>query len=129
MAVKHRPVVCKSRVAWAYLPLGLVAQAGERLQRFTVFQGNSSGRAESSALHALLPVQIPGFRKLLEAYRASGRKLFVATNSLWDYTNVVMNYLLLGKTGSGIDLEWLRLFDVVMTGGVYKAAPASARLL
>ncbi len=35
---------------------------------------------------------------MLETMRAGGRKLFLATNSLWDYTNVVMNYLLLGKT-------------------------------
>jgi hypothetical protein len=27
-------------------------------------------------------------------YKKSGRKLFLATNSLWDYTNVVMNYLI-----------------------------------
>lgn len=67
-------------------------------------------------LPSRLPAQIPGFRTLLESYRASGRKLFVATNSLWDYTNVAMNFLLSGKTGSDIDLEWLRYFDVVMTG-------------
>jgi hypothetical protein len=30
---------------------------------------------------------------MLQMYKRSGRKLFLATNSLWDYTNVVMNYL------------------------------------
>jgi hypothetical protein len=35
---------------------------------------------------------------MLRTARAGGRRLFLATNSLWDYTNVVMNYLLLGKT-------------------------------
>jgi hypothetical protein len=31
---------------------------------------------------------------MLQMYKASGRKLFLATNSLWDYTKVVMNYLI-----------------------------------
>ena len=32
----------------------------------------------------------PNLVPMLEMLRASGRKLFLATNSLWDYTNVVM---------------------------------------
>lgn len=42
--------------------------------------------------------------------------MFLATNSLWDYTNVVMNFLLAGKLGDTKDDEWLRFFDVVITG-------------
>jgi hypothetical protein len=38
--------------------------------------------------------QDPHLVSLLQLYRQSGRKLFLATNSLWDYTNVVMNYLI-----------------------------------
>ncbi|KAK9829767.1 hypothetical protein WJX72_007769 [[Myrmecia] bisecta] len=53
---------------------------------------------------------------LLETLRQSGRKLFVATNSLWDYTNVVMNYLLCGRVGNDRNLDWLEHFDVVITG-------------
>ncbi|GFR52818.1 hypothetical protein Agub_g15441, partial [Astrephomene gubernaculifera] len=53
---------------------------------------------------------------VLETHRASGRAVFLATNSLFDFTNVVMNYLLLGKTGSQKSTEWLRYFDVVMVG-------------
>lgn len=30
---------------------------------------------------------------MLQMYKKSGRKVFLATNSLWDYTNVVMNFL------------------------------------
>jgi hypothetical protein len=30
---------------------------------------------------------------MLRMLQRSGRKLFLATNSLWDYTHVVMNYL------------------------------------
>eukprot|EP00775_Hariotina_reticulata_P000930 gene930-1256_t len=48
---------------------------------------------------------------MLQMYKKSGRKLFLATNSLWDYTNVVMNYLIREKND-----EWLRLFDVVVVG-------------
>ena len=53
---------------------------------------------------------------VLKTLRSSGRKVFIATNSLWDFTNVVMNYLLLGKSGSDKSLEWLSYFDVVFTG-------------
>ncbi|KXZ54522.1 hypothetical protein GPECTOR_4g587 [Gonium pectorale] len=53
---------------------------------------------------------------VLETHRASGRVVFLATNSLFDYTNVVMNFLLLGKTGSQKSHEWLKYFDVVMVG-------------
>ena len=40
----------------------------------------------------------PRLGPMLQMLRASGRKVFLATNSLWDYTNVVMNFLLLGTT-------------------------------
>ncbi|GAX84402.1 hypothetical protein CEUSTIGMA_g11824.t1 [Chlamydomonas eustigma] len=48
--------------------------------------------------------------------RASGRKVCIATNSLWDFTNVVMNYLILGKSGASKSFEWLSCFDLVMVG-------------
>ena len=38
----------------------------------------------------------PRLAPTLESLRASGRKVFLATNSLWDYTHVVMNFLLCG---------------------------------
>ena len=60
--------------------------------------------------------QDPRLPKLLEALRASGRKLFLATNSLWDYTHVVMNFLLAGRTGSQRNMDWLEYFDAVITG-------------
>lgn len=37
--------------------------------------------------------------QVLRSLRASGKLVFLATNSLWDYTNVVMNHLLLGRAG------------------------------
>ena len=45
--------------------------------------------------------------------RQSGKKLFVATNSLWDYTHVVMNWVLEGKKGGERDEAWLQYFDAV----------------
>ena len=53
---------------------------------------------------------------LLEDLRLSGKKIFIVTNSLWDYTNIVMNYLIDGKTGADKDLDWLSYFEVVITG-------------
>ena len=61
-------------------------------------------------------MQDPRLPKLLEALRASGRKLFLATNSLWDYTHVVMNFLLSGRTGARKNMDWLEYFDAVITG-------------
>lgn len=58
----------------------------------------------------------PGLLPTLRMLRASGRKVFLATNSLWDYTHVVMNYLLGGRVGADRSEEWLSLFDVVVTG-------------
>ncbi|GLI63513.1 hypothetical protein VaNZ11_006498 [Volvox africanus] len=53
---------------------------------------------------------------VLQTHRASGRSVFLATNSLYDYTNVVMNFLVSGKTGAQKTGEWLQYFDVVMVG-------------
>lgn len=58
----------------------------------------------------------PHLVPMLKMYKRSGRKLFLATNSLWDYTHVVMNYLCSGLTGRRKTEEWLRLFDVVIVG-------------
>ncbi len=35
------------------------------------------------------------------------------TNSLWDYTHVVMNFLCEGRTGAAKNLDWIKRFDVV----------------
>jgi len=58
----------------------------------------------------------PGLRPMLEELRLAGKKTFMITNSLWDFTTVVMNYLVEGKTGDQKDAGWLELFDVVITG-------------
>lgn len=58
----------------------------------------------------------PGLVPLLDMFRQSGKKIFLATNSLWDYTNVVMNWLISGKKGNERNDEWLKYFDVVITG-------------
>lgn len=50
---------------------------------------------------------------MLTNFRAAGKKTFCVTNSLFDYTNVVMNFL----TGSEVDgRDWIDLFDVVVVG-------------
>jgi len=53
---------------------------------------------------------------LLQDIRSSGKKTFIATNSLWDYTHIVMNYLIDDKVGAEKDLAWLKYFDVVIVG-------------
>ncbi|KAL6757409.1 purine 5'-nucleotidase [Haematococcus lacustris] len=58
----------------------------------------------------------PMLKEVLVSMRAGGRRLFLATNSLWDYTNVAMNYVLDDKVGPDKSTDWLRFFDVVVVG-------------
>ncbi|KAF3446316.1 hypothetical protein FNV43_RR11495 [Rhamnella rubrinervis] len=56
---------------------------------------------------------------MLKMLRASGRTTFLVTNSLWDYTNIVMNFLCESRTMEGSEncnFDWLQYFDVVITG-------------
>lgn len=52
---------------------------------------------------------------MLKMLRDSGRATFLVTNSLWDYTNVVMEFLC-GNENLDDKYDWLKLFDVVITG-------------
>ena len=62
---------------------------------------------------------------MLEQYRAAGKKLFLLTNSLFDYTNVVMNFLTASEQGAQ-GRAWIDLFDVVIVGGCKPARPSGA---
>ncbi|PKA47490.1 hypothetical protein AXF42_Ash020660 [Apostasia shenzhenica] len=56
---------------------------------------------------------------MLKMLRESGRSVFLVTNSLWDYTNVVMNFLCGTNTveaGFHCKHDWIDNFDVVITG-------------
>ena len=51
----------------------------------------------------------------LKTLRKSGKKVFIVTNSFFDFTHVVLNYVLEGKTGKDRDDGWLDYFDAVIT--------------
>ncbi|KAK1427307.1 hypothetical protein QVD17_15990 [Tagetes erecta] len=56
---------------------------------------------------------------MLKMLKTSGRAVFIVTNSLWDYTNVVMNFVFGARTmdgSSSLSLDWLQHFDFVITG-------------
>ncbi|KAI3736980.1 hypothetical protein L2E82_26971 [Cichorium intybus] len=55
---------------------------------------------------------------MLKMLKTSGRAVFLVTNSLWDYTNVVMNFVCGSQTANGgsASLDWLKHFDFVITG-------------
>ncbi|KAL2346326.1 hypothetical protein Fmac_000326 [Flemingia macrophylla] len=54
---------------------------------------------------------------MLQMTRDSGRATFLVTNSLWDYTNIVMNFLCgSNMADSSNNFGWLQYFDVVITG-------------
>jgi HAD superfamily 5'-nucleotidase-like hydrolase len=59
----------------------------------------------------------PNIFPMLDSFRKAGRKTFLLTNSLWDYSMVVMNYLEARKTGKQKDLAWTNYFDVIIVGG------------
>lgn len=57
----------------------------------------------------------PELGPALHKLRSGGKKLFVLTNSLWDYTNAVMSYLLDGVLPEYP--SWRNYFDFIITGG------------
>ena len=54
---------------------------------------------------------------MLRRYRESGFKVFLLTNSLFDYSQVVMNFLEGQKCADRRDNEWMTYFDVIVVGG------------
>src|SRR5436190_7164293 len=70
-----------------------------------------------SVIKADLPsyiVKDPLLGETLHKFRSSGKKLFVLTNSLYDYTAIVMSYLLDGERKAYP--SWRNYFDIVMVG-------------
>jgi HAD superfamily 5'-nucleotidase-like hydrolase len=55
----------------------------------------------------------PGIVDTLKRLKLSGRKVFLLTNSLWEYTNTVMNHITGNTDRERWNLEWLKLFDLV----------------
>ncbi|MFZ5439704.1 MAG: HAD-IG family 5'-nucleotidase, partial [Myxococcota bacterium] len=61
----------------------------------------------------------PELGPALHKLRSGGKKLFVLTNSLWDYTNAVMSFLLDGVLPEYP--SWKNYFDYIITGGAKPA--------
>jgi len=53
---------------------------------------------------------------MIQRYRASGKKVFLLTNSHWDYTHVAMNFIVGNNYEEERGLDWLELFDIVIVG-------------
>eukprot|EP00752_Nemacystus_decipiens_P006623 g5954.t1 len=58
----------------------------------------------------------PEMVPMLKRFRKEGVQVFLLTNSLWDYTHVVMNFLCGNSKREDRTTEWLDLFDVAITG-------------
>jgi 5'-nucleotidase len=52
---------------------------------------------------------------LLKKLRRAGKKVFLLTNSMYEYTNRVMDFLVHGA-GHHQDIEWKSLFDCIIVG-------------
>jgi HAD superfamily 5'-nucleotidase-like hydrolase len=75
-----------------------------------------------SVIKANIPAYIvkdPLLGETLHKFRSSGKKLFLLTNSLYDYTTVVMSYLLDGERKAYP--SWRNYFDIVIVGGAKPA--------
>jgi 5'-nucleotidase len=75
-----------------------------------------------TVIKAELPAYIvkdPLLGETLHKFRSSGKKLFLLTNSLWDYTDAVMRYLLDGERKAYP--SWRNYFDIVIVGGAKPA--------
>lgn len=60
-------------------------------------------------------IKDPKLAETLHKLRSSGKRLFVLTNSYYDYTRAVMSYLLDGERDAYP--SWRNYFDVVIVGG------------
>ena len=64
-----------------------------------------------------------GMLPMLKRYKEQGVKLFLLTNSFWEYTSTAMNYLYHGKRIDDEEQkknEWIELFDLVYVSMVYR---------
>ena len=52
---------------------------------------------------------------MLQRLKRAGKKVFLLTNSMWEYTNVVMDYLVHSR-GEYTNMKWEELFDVIIVG-------------
>lgn len=59
-------------------------------------------------------IKDPDMVPMLQQLKAGGKKVFLLTNSLWEYTDVVMNYLV---DNTHAVKNWQDLFDVIIVGG------------
>jgi HAD superfamily 5'-nucleotidase-like hydrolase len=64
-------------------------------------------------------VRDPDLAPTLHKFRSSGKRLFVLTNSAWDYTDAVMTYLLDGALPAYP--SWRSYFDVIVVSGTKPA--------
>jgi len=77
-------------------------------------------------LKSVIKADLPSFiikdqllGETLHKFRSSGKKLFLLTNSLYDYTTAVMSYLLDGERKAYP--SWRNYFDIVIVGGAKPA--------
>jgi len=59
-------------------------------------------------------VRDPDLAPTLHKFRSAGRRLFLLTNSLWDYTDALMTYLLDGQLAPYP--SWRNYFDIIVVG-------------
>jgi HAD superfamily 5'-nucleotidase-like hydrolase len=78
------------------------------------------------SLKNIVKADLPRFLELdpdlpaaLHKLRSAGKRLFVLTNSLWDYTDALMRHLLDGKLAAYP--SWRHYFDIVIVGGAKPA--------
>src|SRR5262249_24456918 len=64
-------------------------------------------------------VRDPDLAPTLHKFRSSGKRLFLLTNSAWDYTDAVMSYLFDGMLPAYP--SWRNYFDIIVVSGAKPA--------
>lgn len=91
-------------------------------QLFVDIRNSIDEAHRDDTLKTVIKADMPGFivkdsglAEMLHKFRSSGKKLFLLTNSYWNYTHEVMSYLLDGERNAYP--TWRNYFDYIIVAG------------
>jgi HAD superfamily 5'-nucleotidase-like hydrolase len=114
-------VMYTTLVDWADRQAGIADCDGDYDKLFTDIRTAIDEAHRDDTLKSVIKADLPSFiirdpllGETLHKFRSSGKKLFLLTNSLYDYTTTVMSYLLDGARKAYP--SWRNYFDIVLVG-------------
>jgi HAD superfamily 5'-nucleotidase-like hydrolase len=114
-------VMYTTLVDWSDRTTAVVGTSVEYDKLFTDIRTAIDEAHRDDTLKSVIKADLPAFivkdpllGETLHKFRSSGKKLFLLTNSLYDYTSIVMSYLLDGERKAYP--SWRNYFDIVLVG-------------